>query len=252
MSQRKRLVEKLRTHLLRRGLPRFEMGVILAGTALAGFAASVVFLALGISSMAIRYPLAVLVAYGCFLGLLRLWVEYHRRRLVADPDVSGVMPELIPGRVLTSGSNPASDQAGEFGGAGATRDWSESSGSADLSTLNEGAAHPAGAGVILDIDADEGWVIVLALSVMGAALLAVFYVVYAAPVLMAEVVLDVLLVSGLYRRLRALKPQHWLSTAVRHTWLPVMVTTALVAAAGILFQRIAPHARSIGQVLGGP
>ncbi len=86
MNDRKRLVYKLRTHLLRRGLPRLEMAVMVAATGLAGFAASAVLLAVGITSMAIRYPAAVFLAYLVFLAFLRLLVEYHRRRHTLDPD----------------------------------------------------------------------------------------------------------------------------------------------------------------------
>lgn len=249
MSERQRLVDKVRNHLLRRGLPRFEMTVIVAGTGLAGFAASVYLLDAGISSMAIRYPLSVAIAYVVFLGLLRLWVEYHRRRFEFD-----IAADLIPDSI-GSGGDSWSGGGGEFGGGGATGRWNAHSAAADTALADVGAdtAETAGAfevpDLVPDIDVDEDWVVVVPVVIIGAAVVAALYVVYAAPVLMAEIVLDVLLVSGLYRRLRKLERRSWLSTAVRRTWIPVVLTTVLVAVAGFVIQMVAPDADSIGDIL---
>jgi hypothetical protein len=272
MSERQRLVDKVRNHLLRRGLPRFEMTVIVAGTGLAGFAASVVLLDAGISSMAMRYPLSVAIAYVVFLGLLRLWVEYHRRRF--EIDIADVIPDLIPDDTVrveqvgmtrvpvfrTSGSRSRggswSGGGGEFGGGGMTGRWNAPSAAADHAALADvGANTAARAGafevsdLVPDIDVEETWVVVLPMVIIGSAVVAALYVVYSAPVLMAEIVLDVLLVSGLYRRLRKLERRSWLSTAVRRTWIPVGMTTVLVALSGFVIQRVAPHADSIGDIL---
>ena len=79
--------------------------------------------------------------------------------------------------------------------------------------------------------------------------MAVAYVVWTAPVLLAEVLLDVVLVAGLYRSLRSLEPQSWLRTAVRRTWKSAVVVAVLMAAFGFVVQTLLPQVDSIGDVL---
>ena len=88
----------------------------------------------------------------------------------------------------------------------------------------------------------------LAVALIVAGLLASLYVVYAAPTLLAELLVEGLLLSGLYRGMKKGAQQgDWLRAVVRRTWLPVLLTLALFAAAGYMLQRAAPRARSIGE-----
>jgi hypothetical protein len=62
---------------------------------------------------------------------------------------------------------------------------------------------------------------------------------------LAEMLLDGMLASGLYRRCRGLDRRHWHRGVLRRT-LPLMVVTALVAlAAGWAMGRVAPEAQSL-------
>jgi uncharacterized membrane protein len=79
-------------------------------------------------------------------------------------------------------------------------------------------------------------------------LIAILYVVYAAPVLLAEVALDAVLVTGLYRKLRREDARHWLDSAVRRTWAPALVAGLFLMVAGIAIQWALPAADSIGDV----
>jgi hypothetical protein len=97
-------------------------------------------------------------------------------------------------------------------------------------------------------DDDAVW-IVLALAIAAAGLVAVLYVVYAAPLLLAEVALDAAVMSGIYRRLRRDDAQHWTTGVFRHTWIPALVIVACAAGVGFCAQQIAPEARSIGGVI---
>jgi H+/Cl- antiporter ClcA len=98
-----------------------------------------------------------------------------------------------------------------------------------------------------DLDLDDGcfWIVIPIAAIVGVGI-AMFYVVYFAPVFLAEILVDALLVAGLYKRLQGIEPRHWLLSAVRRTLLPVMLATALFIAAGYLMGRIAPEAHSIG------
>ena len=70
-----------------------------------------------------------------------------------------------------------------------------------------------------------------------------------APTLFAEVLLDVLLAAGLYRRLRRMPDRHWLGTAVRHTIWPFALTALFVAAAGFALQHQVPAATTLSEAM---
>src|SRR5688572_17340395 len=77
---RAQVVESVRGSLMRRASPRLHMLVLVCVTALTGFATSYFLLHAGLTAMALRYPLAVGVAYVVFLGLVRLWLRRFRLR----------------------------------------------------------------------------------------------------------------------------------------------------------------------------
>ena len=103
-------------------------------------------------------------------------------------------------------------------------------------------------GLDVDLDLGEGcfWIIIPIAAIVGV-VVAMFYVVYIAPVFLAEILVDALLLAGLYKRLKGVEPRHWLQSAVRRTLLPAVLATALFIAAGYLMGLVAPEARSIGE-----
>lgn len=64
------------------------MLLILWGTGMAGFLLSFLLLRAGLSAMWLRYPLAVGLAYGVFLALLRVWLSYQESRQAPSASVS--------------------------------------------------------------------------------------------------------------------------------------------------------------------
>jgi hypothetical protein len=82
-----------------------------------------------------------------------------------------------------------------------------------------------------------------------AGLLAVAFVVYWAPVLLAEVALDAALVGTAYGRLRREDRGYWATTALRQTWAAAAVLVAFMAMLGFALQQVAPEALSIGDVI---
>ena len=250
--------------LLRRGMPRLQMSLILLVTGLVGFLTSFVLLRAGLGRMWLRYPLAVIAAYVAFLLLLRLWLAYQRwaaRRESSSPsfdiDPTGVDVIDID---LHGAAGDAADAAfgggGDFAGGGAGGSWDTSGLSSDAApqSFSGGGGGGGGGGGLLDgldvgIDADEGcfFVIALLLLILGG-LLASVYVVYLAPALLAEILVDGLLVTGLYRRMREPVSGNWLLGAVRRTLVPVLLTFACFVAAGFILQHLAPEARTIREV----
>jgi hypothetical protein len=235
--ERHRMVERLRAQLLRRESPRFEMTVLVMGAGLAGFAISAALLALGMSSMALRYPLAVLGGWLVFLALVWAWVEYHGRRAKRRLDASDGLPNGGTGATTSGSDESFIGHGGEFGGGGASAGWDGPSPGAGVVESTSSA---------LDVDLDDGVVVLLPLLIAAGAVAGVFYVVYVAPALLAEMLLDVLLVSGLYRSLRHAEPRSYLPTAVRRTSLPVAAAAVTAGVAGWAMQAIEPTAFSIG------
>src|SRR5829696_9146476 len=92
---RARKIEFLRRRLLRKGHPRLHATLILLLTGVAGFLTSVVLLRLGISPMWLRYPVAILFAYGVFLILLRVWLSLSRPRYWELDDAVDMTVEVI-------------------------------------------------------------------------------------------------------------------------------------------------------------
>jgi FtsH-binding integral membrane protein len=264
-----RRVERVRRLLLRHGMPRALMSLILAATGAAGFLVSFALLHLGVARMWLRYPIAVLVAYGLFLLLLRVWLHLQRHSWT----------DLLPDDLNLSNVDSMADAcahveerfsfggAGDFGGGGAGGTWAEGVRGTPSSTSDIGT-HASGGGVggvggggksgdiaggilggiDLDVDSEGCIFFLLALALIVAGVLASLYVVYAAPTLLAELLVEGILLSGLYRGMKkGARQGDWLRAVVRRTWLPVLLTLTLFAAAGYLLQRAAPRARSLGE-----
>ncbi len=134
--------------------------------------------------------------------------------------------------------------AGRGGGAGASTQWGAAS---TASSPSSGGS--AKSGFDFDFDLDEMWWVVIAGVCVGGGAIAIGYVVYAAPLLLAEVALDAAIVSTLYRRLRKDDVSHWAVTVLRRTWMSALALIVLAAIGGYAMQQIAPDARSIGGVI---
>ena len=89
---------------------------------------------------------------------------------------------------------------------------------------------------------------VLAIVAIVAGLIASLYVVYIAPVLLAEILVDGVLVAGLYKRVKGIEQRHWLRAAVRRTLLPALLVALFFGVAGYALQSAVPEARKIGDV----
>jgi len=246
-SVRSHFVRRVENMLRRADQPRFQMSVIVLVTGAAGFLCSYVFLLTGIESLALRYPLAVAVAYLVFLGLLRLWLAYQQRRLAVSPDFLDVADPIVFGG---SGEETVSftGGGGRFGGGGATDSFADAPSHLSTSDTSSEALASVSDGASFDIDPGEFVLILVAILFLLGVAAASIYVVYIAPGLFAEILVDGVLIAGLYRRLRGGNPQHWLATAVGNTYLPFLGLALSLAIGGYIIQWIAPEANSIGDL----
>ena len=192
--------------------------------------------------MAPRYAVAVLCGYATFLALIRVWIALHRpTRHDAIGDALDILDHVDPDLPVPRAARSVAFDGGRSGGAGASAEWR-------LSGAQSGGDSSRSWDVGLDLD--EGFVWVLLAAACGVCgLAAIAYVVYTAPVLLAEVALDAAVISALYRRLRSDQRGYWLSTVLRRTWAPALVLLIFAFAAGFALQQAAPEARSIGGVI---
>lgn len=263
-QSRERVIERVKGRLLRHGKPRIQMFLILSATGAVGFFISYALLHIGLTRMWLRYPICILLAYCVFLLILRFWLFSHSKEqesgLDIDPSILDVDPSalnLLPADVGGGSGDGISifGGGGDFGGGGAGGSWGEAVSSASNVSGSGGGgggggsvSSSGGGGGIFDFDLDEGCLIVLAIAAVFAALFASLYVVYIAPELLAEILVDGLLVGGLYKRMKGLERRNWLETAVRKTLLPALIVALLFSVAGYLFQKAVPRANSIGDV----
>ncbi len=113
------LRERARNWVLTRGSPRLMMSMMLAATVGAGFLASVSMHRVGVHHPMLRYPLAVLVAWGMFLALVGIWVWWQRRQY--DPSARSDGASWFSGRSSSSKSGSSWDLpsgSGSGGGSG--------------------------------------------------------------------------------------------------------------------------------------
>lgn len=161
----------------------------------------------------------MVIAYLTFLSLLAVWLWFHGHSNASDFSVG--------------------DYRGRADGA--------SSGSSSKSRMSKANEHdPSGLfDGLFDLFLDEGCLIVLAiLGILAVAL----YVIWIAPALLAEILVDGVLVAGLYSRVKRIERRHWLRAALRQTAVPALVALLFFTAAGYLLQRAIPEAHSIGEV----
>jgi len=215
----------LETYFRNRSFPRFGLGLIVTLAGLAGFLISHVLLHHGIPEMWLRYPIAVLAGYLAFLALLRLWVEIERARydpkqvpLAAYPPDEKESPTILELYQRRDSS---------------WFDWLDLPGSV--------------------IDFDEGCLIgcvfVLLIGMLTGATGLLFSLVMTAPELLAEVFLDAVVVTLLYRHLKTAAKEHWLGTAVKRTWKSALLTAAASSLLGLVLAGLAPNSHSIGPAL---
>lgn len=228
----------MRARLLRESFPRVQMFILVSLTGLAGFGASVAMLAAGVDTMALRYALAMGVAYLVFLLLLWLWLRTSAADYLDAVPYGG-----------SDDNASAKDAEGDFGGGGGSFDGGGASANVDFgaqdSVIEAVADNPLG----VVAEAEEAAIpLVVILLAVGIALSSLF-VIWSAPILFAEILVDALLAAGLYRRLRVLEPRHWMLAALKRTNVPFVLTTLTVAAVGWGMQAYAPDARSLGEVL---
>ncbi|HBC88309.1 MAG TPA: hypothetical protein DCZ94_15260 [Lentisphaeria bacterium] len=209
---REKFIRRLERWLLRSDFPRGQMFVILLGTGIFGFLFSFLLLKIGMTQMWMRYPAAVCLSYLVFLAFLRIWLHYQE----------------------TGETHAMEDDAVDT--AENMKDYISNSMPDDV-TLS---------GDIPGFDADEIAFLIILLFALCAGMIVCMYVVWTAPNLLAELMLDAFIMNRIYKRVKRNYDSNWLLTALRRTWLPAFLLSIFLSIAGFSMQMIEPKANSIG------
>ena len=256
MGNRAKVIETITARL---SMPRLQISAILALTALSAFIVSAVLLRLGVTEMALRYPVAVIAGYVVFLLLLRVWIYLNTEETLgtADLDGSGDLTLAALDAIDDIGVG-GSSASGTFGGGGDLPEpVRERLGDAKavvqcrsaffgrrifLAFQRFGLGRRAGASTLTLMKA-----LLLVAVVLIIAFSAIIYVVWIAPILFAELLVDAAVVGSLYRPVKNIERSHWLLTALKKTGIPALVVLILFAIAGFIMQAAVPEAVTIGE-----
>ncbi len=227
-KSRTRAIQRIEHWLRNKRSPRLDMLFIVFWTGLSGFLASFLMLHLGLSIMWMRYPLAIGCAYLMFLALLWFWLRFQQRSNMhcsfddaANPNdimhvVDMALDEQSLGKVELAGDTPTSASA------------------ADIAE---------------SLDLDGCVLIAIVITALFGALALCGYLVWLAPSFLAEILVDAVLMSKIYGKLRLTDRPHWSRTTIRHTLIPVLLLAVCFAVGGLMMQMLVPSAQSIGPVV---
>jgi len=208
---RKTLSVSISNALRRESSPRLVTALILLLSTLFGFLSSVFLLHNGLSSMAVRYPIAFISGYAAFLCLFFAYAK-----------------------ILSSGFRDGPHES-----RGAVSSGSSVHHESGLDFINP-----------FDLPVDtpgDGPEILLVLALVAMVLFLLFFVfsiVSAAPEMLGEIVLDIMIAGGAYRYLSVHNEGDWFSTAIKHTGIPALALLSLISITGYAFQYFAPDVHS--------
>lgn len=241
--------------------PRLVMGTILVFSLCVALLTTKGLLWLGFDSLLFRYLFAAGMGYLAFFCGVWAWIwltpwSHHMRAQRRQREAELVDPGLdLPtggaDRVANS-SEPFAAQGGDFGGGGATGTWDDSL--IDASTAVDGVVDNVGVGDVLDVGGDEGGCLIVLVAVL-AWIVAIFIfsatlaVIWNAPLILAEVVFEVILGSSLVRQSKDLREADWSKVLFKRTWKGFAVVLGLILIFCFSAARSAPEATTAMEVI---
>jgi hypothetical protein len=251
---------------------RAHMSAMLAIVLLSGALAGRLLLRAGVTNMAFRYPVMVLLSYAVFFGLIRIWLAYvcrspsARRSTSSGSDSSG--GGILDGSGWSGGGGGGGSSASFSGGGGSSGGAGSSGGfgevdaaaprqAASLPFRAPGSGSGSGAGSHSSGksggggDGGDDGILLLVLFVL--LVVAVFgagaWVVYQSPVILSDAAFHAMLAGGLVRTARDAHDPGWIGGVLKATAVPFGVVLILAGVFGYEAHRLCPAAATARQVL---
>ena len=199
----------LRLHMLAMLMAMVALGTV-ATSALRGA---------GVGSMALRYPMVVLVAYAGFLVFVWLWLRYVGQGSEAHPP--------LPAAAVAAAAMPAPRRS-------ETGAWDEvAEGAGEVAEAAIEVADGSVSGGSFDIGDGEGAVVVVVVGIVVAVLMGLgAYAVWEAPAILGDALFQVALAAAVQRSVGRAETEHWLASVWRATWWMVALGRVLSVIAG--------------------
>jgi hypothetical protein len=225
-------------------------------TLLVTWGASALQMHLGSESLALRYLVSLGVGYITYLLTVRVWAQALVRPTQADtqidvPDLSGL--DLSGGHGdcgKTAAPDVHSGGGGDFGGGGASGDFSDSA-----AGLAEGMGELAGGAIEAAAGSDEGAIVIVPVVAvfllgctlfLGAGSLVLLY--FGWEVLLA-VAVELAFSYATARTAVRVSREGWAFAAVRLTWKPLAGAVVCAVLLGATIDYFLPTAQSLPQAL---
>lgn len=249
---------------------RLHVLLILSACFAVGLAVTKLLLMAGVSTLWLRYAVALVMAYCAFLLGVRLWLAYtgYVRRILPARRSSVTDGADLPGFGGGSGGGGSGGSVelpgfrgggGGSGGGGASATFGGGSPSAQAQALafsssqssassGSGGSHGSSSGGGFDLG-DDGFVLVLLVALVVAVAGGVAWIIYAAPTILADAAFAGMLSAGLVRSTRHIASGGWVASVVGHTWFAFALVFVLAMVFAVIAQRHYPEARTILDVV---
>ncbi|HEX7418979.1 MAG TPA: hypothetical protein VF505_03775 [Thermoanaerobaculia bacterium] len=242
---------------------RVHMAAMLTATLLAGLIVTRLLLAAGVRNFAVRYGIAVVVAYAVFITSVKLWLAYigfcaaaaRRRAGSTGDDWFDCLNMGSGGSSSWSGgssSSSVSEGGGKFGGGGASGSWGDGAAksnviaaaavppqsSAKKSSSSSSSSKKSGGG------GDFGeLVLVLLIILLVVAVIASFaWMIWAAPTILSEVAFNAVLAGALAKHAQTATHGNWVGSVMKKTMIPFLLILTLAILVGYWAQKVCPVA----------
>ncbi len=233
----------------KRFLLRLHMTGMLLATLGSGIVCGKLLYAAGVRDMRARYVLAVVASYLVLVLVMRLWLMIllrgARRRAATTARTRNQFLDLDAGDLLDVMLEPA-DASGTLGGPGGLSGGGSSGGYRPAGIRSASPGEAGGSGGVgsggkggvrfvkdagdrgksggksgsADFGLDEAMLVVLLVALVAAILFAGIYLVWEAPMILAETAFEVALAAGMMRQLRTIAQPDWVGSVAKFTWKP--------------------------------
>lgn len=242
--------EKLKNWMKKKISFRFHMSIIMFSTVLLGLISNFVLMnALGLNHPAIRYPLSIIVSYAWFLLFIRFYI---RNILLSSSGTTHFDFIDVPinlsspsGSSTTTTSTPWVGEGGTFSGGGSSGAWGTSDVVAEVG--KEAIKETASSSVSGLVDEEGGAIIVL---IVGGILATVVfgsgaYFIWHSPEILSECLLQVILVSGMRKRMKKFSEKEWIAHMFQVTKWPFVLVLLVSLLFGAFLRGTCPEANNL-------